>query len=642
MEKQFEAETASVEVEPTRYRSLRPAWRHFVAVLFAAGIAIAVHYNFGGSLGDWFWWDSHYFYLFIGVFVSAAFILIPASKRDRSIRWYDGVAAILVLAICVYFFSHGREIYEYHWWSLPWGTVLFILLLEGARRAGGWVFLVVVLIFAFYPVYSQYMPGVLWGPSTTISDLIRTMIFHQAALLGLLTKIVAVVLPGFLALAGLLVSTGAGRFFMDLALGVLGKTRGGPAKVAVLSSAFFGSLSGSAVSNVAATGSFTIPLMKQTGYPSKYAAAVEACASTGGVLMPPIMGAAAFVMAEILSMDYRYIIVAAAIPAILYYAGLILQIDGYAARVGLRPVPANQIPSLLSTLKKGWPFIVVIVFLVWGLLYMRWERLAPWYACGLMLLISFFNKETRPSRERLMGSLVSIGSLISRTAALVVPVGFIMAGLTMTGVSLSFTGGLVNLGGGNVIVTLLLGVGACYLMGMIGLLTPAYLFLAVTLAPAILHISDLNVLAVHLFIMYYAMLACITPPVATASFVAATMAGSGAMETSFLSMRLAVVIYFIPFFFVFNPSLVLQGTVVEALYLFIFCVAGIALIAGGFSGYLLGVGNVDGLVRVLLVLSGGLIAFPSSPTTVVGVILAVPAIATAKRQHLRRQTTYPP
>src|SRR5690606_21444611 len=223
---------------------------------------------------------------------------------------------------------------------------------------------------------------------------------------------------------------------------IFGRYRGGPAKVSVVASAFFGSLSGSIFSNIAGTGAITIPTMKRIGYPPHYAGAIEACASTGGVVMPPVMGAIAFVMAITLGVDYAVVMVAAIIPSLLYYFGLLLQVDAYAARNNLRGLPRDQLPKAGRVLLRGWPFLLVLIFLVWGLLYKRWEYYAPWYACVLMIALSFLNRSTWMTPRRLWDTIRQVGILVTQTAAIILPIAFVVSGMTITGVTGSITSGL--------------------------------------------------------------------------------------------------------------------------------------------------------------------------------------------------------
>jgi len=491
-------------------------------------------------------------------------------------------------------------------------------MLEIARRSGGFPFLLVIFLLGLYPVLADYFPGLLMGIPYSFERMIEAHVFRTEGLMGITTKIVAEIVLGFLVFAGVLIATGAGQFFIDLANAGFGKYRGGPAKVSIVASAFFGSLSGSIFSNIAGTGSITIPTMKKSGYPPHYAGAIEACASTGGVLMPPVMGAIAFVMAITIGVDYATIMLAAILPSFLFYLGLMLQVDAYAARKGLVGVKQDKLPSAREVMKRGWPFLSVMVFLIWGLLWMRWEFYAPWYASALMIALSFLQRETMMTPTRIFATLRQVGILLTQTAAIILPIAFVVRAMTITGVTGSMTSGLVALGGDNVYLIIALGVLACFIMGMAGLAIVAYIFLAVTLAPAIIETGGLNEVAVHFFIIYYAMLSVITPPVGAAAFLAATIAGAKPMQTSFTAMRLGVVIYFVPLFFLFQPALVMQGDLTPLLYVLPSIIIGIVLLSGGLEGYLLGVGMVKPWLRLPLAAAGFVFSFPSMTTTLIG------------------------
>lgn len=615
-----------VQVETTRYESLPWIWKVFILILWAVGIGFAACWVLHISIPGLFMIDIGYYYLLIALFSSTVFLILPAHKGDKRLLWYDIAAAALTFGIGLYLFLESWGIAMVGWtppssFNLVLGVIFCLLLIEGGRRFAGTVFFVVCMVIALYPLVASHMPGVLYATGFSLPWLVGFQAFSTQGVVGLPAKVMGDLLIGFLVFAGVLIASGAGDFFLDLSICLLGRFRGGPAKVAVVSSGLFGSLSGSTVSNVAATGSVTIPVMKRTGYPPYYAGAIEACASTGGAIMPPVMGAVAFIMAILLEVEYVTIILVAAIPAILYYYGLLMQVDAHAAKVGLSGLPKEEIPSFKTTFKKGWPFIFVFVFLLWGLLYMRWEAMAPFYASGLMVLLSFTSKKTMMTPRRIIETLALMGKLIVQSMAVIIPVGFIICGLTITGLTCSLVAGLVNLGGGSVFPLLLIGAVACYVMGMAGLIAPAYIFLAVTLAPALVEVGGINVLAAHLFIVYYSILADITPPVAIASFIGASIAGAKPMQTAWQSMRLGAVIYFIPFFFVFNPALILQGPISEAVYLFVLCLVGIGLIAGGIEGYLWKVGALKMWTRFLLIISGFLIALPEWKTTIIGVAL---------------------
>jgi TRAP transporter 4TM/12TM fusion protein len=613
-----------IEVEVTRLGKL-PRWQSLIFMVIAIlGIGLSIFYIFGGSFEGRVLLDVEYYWLFIGLFSAAVFIIMPGRKADKArLPWYDLVLAGLILVICFYCFTNARDMSISGWKNIPLGVIIWLLMMEAARRGGGISYLLVVLLIGIYPLFADSFPGIFQGIKYGFPQTIEAHVFRNEGMMGITTKVIAEIILGFLVFAGVLIASGAGDFFIDLANALLGQVRGGPAKVAVVSSAFFGSLSGSALSNVVGTGCVTIPTMKRIGYPGHYAGAVEACASTGGVIMPPVMGAIAFVMAVTISVDYSVIMVSAVIPSLLYYFGLLMQVDGYAAKVGLRGLPKEEIPSLRKVLARGWPYLTVLFFLVWGLLFMRWEYMAPWYAAVLMIPLSYLNRDTRMTPKRLFKTLGKVGELITQTSAIIIPIGFVVSALTITGVTGSVTSGLVTLGGGNLFLVLVFGVAACYVMGMAGLSIVAYIFLSVTLAPAVIKMGGLNVIAVHLFILYYAMLAGITPPVAAASFLGAAIAGAPPMKTALTSMRLGIVIYFVPFFFVFQPALVLQGDLTPLLYLLPMCVIGIILIAAGCEGYLLKIGNVRPWARVPLVIAGFLFSLPEMITTIIGFVAAV-------------------
>jgi TRAP transporter 4TM/12TM fusion protein len=442
--------------------------------------------------------------------------------------------------------------------------------------------------------------------------------------LGIPMKVIGELLIGFLLFAGLLIKTGAGEFFLNLAFALTGRFRGGPAKVAVISSGFFGSLSGSIFANIIGTGSVTIPAMKKAGFSPHFAASVEACASTGGVLMPPVMGAVAFVMAALTDIPYGKICIAAFIPSFFYYLALLIQVDAYAARFGIKGLPKEQIPAFWATIKAGWHFLFVLLFLIWGLLFLKWEAMTPFYASGLLILLSMVKKATRiKSKEQIFSLLDGVGKILVETAGIIVPLGLIISGLTITGMAAAFTSGIISLSQGIPLLALLFGAGACFILGMVGLLTPAYIFLAVTLAPSLVTIG-FNLMAVHLFIMYYAMLSAITPPVAVGSFLAASLAGAHPMKTAWQSMRLGIVIYIIPFFFVYQPVLILQGGSIFAfLFYFLTCIVGIFFFSGAVEGYMQGVGNLRKGERIFLFIAGLLIAAPDVTITLFGFALAI-------------------
>jgi len=634
--------TEVAKAEISRYESLPQPVKVIVVILFTTGVGLFIWYVFGWSIRGWVLESVMYYYLLYTTFSTCVFLVMPARKKDKTrLPWYDLVLAGLVFSICLFFALNYWAISRIGWIPAPstltlvLATIIAILALESGRRIVGMPLIVICLLVGVYPLFAEYMPGWLYGYGFPFSYVIGSFAYSSEGILGLPAQVMGGILIGYLIFAGMLMVSGAGDFFLKLAMGLLGRFRGGPAKVAVVASGFFGSLSGAPMANIVATGSITIPAMKKLGYPPHYAGAIEAVASTGGAIMPPVMGAVAFVMAIITGIPYAEIIIAAFIPAILYYYGLLVQVDAYAARVGLRGLPKEEVPSLLKTLKEGWPFLAVLAFLVAGLIYFRWGALAPIYASGLMFVLSFTRRETMMTPKKLVEGLVTMGNLITYMMAVLLPIGLLLLGLYLTGTLTALTAKIITLAGGNIVLVLLIAIVVCYLLGMVGMAMLPYLVLAVTAMPALASSTGLSLLGLHLFVIYYLLTGAITPPVCLSAFVAAAVAGSPPMKTGFTSMRLAVVLYFVPFFFLFNSALILEGPILETLYLFALCLVGIWILASGLEGYLLKVGRLELWSRVLLVLGGFLIAYPAWDvtkfsewtTSIIGAALAAVVIA---------------
>ncbi len=538
------------------------------------------------------------------------------------VPWFDIVLAVVAFAVSTYFTIKGNEILEIGWeYDAPQHAkylafLLWALILEAARRAGGTAIFYICLFVSIYPMISHYAPGFLHGDPVTPEVTVGFHMFGTESVLGIPMNAFANLVVGFLIFGVALQYTGGGAFFLNLAFALLGKHRGGPAKVAIFSSGLMGSMSGSVITNVLTTGVMTIPAMKRVGFRPAYAGGVEACASTGGVLMPPVMGATAFVMATFLEIPYSEIVIAAAFPSVFYYLGLFLQIDAYAARNDLKGLPASELPPVSKVLKEGWYFIAVFIMLIVMLLYMQREAQAPYYATAVLLVINQFSKEHRWNWNGLITFIRGVGLLFAELMAILAGVGLIIGALTLTGKVGSITYELTQFAAGNTLLLLFMAAVTSFVLGIGMTITAAYLFLAVTVAPALTE-GGLDKLAVHLFLMYWGMISFITPPVAIGAFAAATVAKAEPMKTGFEAMRLGSIIYFVPFFFVLNPALIGRGEWSEIAIVLVTTVAGIGLISAGLQGYLYGVGKLDGngmawIGRALLVIGGIILALPGN------------------------------
>ncbi len=591
-------------------------------------IAVWIMFNLGNALGLFVPLETQYLYGLIALLLPVVFVShsITGRPRQGGVPIYDWLLAGAAFAIPATFVFEAETMLVEGWefaapdYALILSYLFWALILEALRRSSGFTIFAICFVFSLYPVFSEAMPGILRAQSTDLSITAGFHIFGSESILGVPMAAFATLVIGFLIFGVALQYTGGGAFFLNLAFALLGTHRGGPAKVAIFSSGLMGSMSGSVITNVLTTGVMSIPAMKRVGFAGRYAGGVEACASTGGVLMPPVMGATAFIMATFIEVPYSEIVLAAAIPSILYYAGLYLQIDAYAARNGIKGLPREELPSLREVIRHGWYFVFVLALLVFMLLYLQREAQAPFYATALLLAINQLSRKHRWDRAKLVSFVVAVGKMLGDLAALLAGVGLIIGALTLSGKVGSIAYELVALAGDNVFILLAMGAMTSFVLGMGMTVTAAYLFLAVTLAPA-LTASGLDKVAVHLFMLYWGMVSFITPPVSLGAFAAASIAGSNPMRTGLEAMRLGSIIYFLPFFFVLNPALIGRGEALEVVLVAGTAVIGIVAIAGALQGYVPGIGRiVDSLafavpLRVALMLGGVILALPGGELT---------------------------
>ena len=582
--------------------------------------------------------EIHYLYVLLLLTLPLVYLVYPCSRTNPTgpTRWWDYFLTLLALITCAFFVYFGRSVVNKGWdFAAPTHAVIasfafWFLLLVAARRTGGWMLFTIILLFSIYPMVANYAPGPIQGFQRPPVD---TAIFHAMSgesVLGIPMRSFVNLLVGFMIFGVAMQHTGAGAFFIDIAFAALGHVRGGPAKVGVMTSALTGSMSGSVITNVLTTGSVTIPAMKRVGFRPSYAAGIEAAASTGAVLMPPIMGATAFVMATFLMTDYANIVVAAVVPSLLYFFGLFAQIDAHSARNGLKGVPRADLPKIGKVMREGWYYLAVFALLIWMLLYLKREAIAPFYATALLLVLNqLMSKKSRWGWQELMNFLVATGRLFVELASILAAVGLIVGGLAVTGMSGTISNDLLYIAGGNTFLLLLLGALTSFILGMGMTVTAAYVILAVSLAPALIA-GGLDPIGVHLFILYWSMLSYITPPVALAAFAAAAIAQARPFATAFEAMKLGTIIYIIPFFFVLDPAFTLQAGLAENLFTILRAGIGVLLICAALQGYLLGVGRIESgligaFVRLLLAGAGLAFALPSTALLAIPVLAAVGA-----------------
>jgi len=524
-------------------------------------------------------------------FALSALLLPLTFLNYRVWRPLDALLALLAALVCLYLFAQVEDIVDEGWeFGAPQGPTyaalaLWLLLLEAVRRAGGLALALIATAFSFMPVIADQLPGPFGGLPASLDETAAYHALSIESIFGLPFRAFAELVIGFLIFGVALQHTGGGKFFLDLAFALLGHVRGGPAKVSVVASGFMGSMSGSVVTNVLTTGQMTIPAMREAGLTPERAGAVEACASTGGVLLPPIMGSTAFVMATFLDVPYYQVALAAAVPALLYFGALFLQLDAQAARDGLAGQHKDTLPRVGETLRNGWFYLGAFGLLVFLLLVLQREAFAPYFATAALVLLNQLSKANRWTATSLVDFLQATGKLLAELFAVLAGVGLIVGALSVTGLSGTLVNDLLYLAGDSVALLLLMGAAASFVLGIGMTVTAAYIFLAIVLAPALTQ-AGLNPMAVHLFILYWAMLSFITPPVALGAFAAASIADARPIATGFAAMRLGGAIYLLPFLFVLAPPLILDGSLYEVAMALGCAIVGMYLLVSGMQGYL--------------------------------------------------------
>ncbi|HSP22764.1 MAG TPA: TRAP transporter permease [Planococcus sp. (in: firmicutes)] len=573
----------------------------------------------------------------LGFALSLIFLLFPARKRHgarRKVAIYDYVLALLAIGVGLYWplmyddlvFRLGRVTEM----DLVVGILAVLLTLEATRRAVGLPITVIASIFLAYTFFGPYFPGFLRHRGQDLDAVIQLMFYTTDGILGTPISVSATFIFVFLLFGSFLVKTGVGQYFNDLAVSLAGHLTGGPAKVAIFSSALQGTISGSSVANVVTSGSYTIPMMKKLGYKKEFAGAVEAAASTGGQIMPPIMGAAAFLMVEFIGgITYWEIAKAAAIPALLYFTGVWIMTHFEAKRVGLKGLSKEEMPDRKEVLKKIYlllPIVAIIVFLLIGIPTMH----AALYGILLTIVVSSFNKETRLSPKDMIHALVDGARTALAVAAATAAAGIIVGVVVKTGLGLSLANGLVSASGGNILLTLFFTMLAAIVLGMGSPTTANYVITSTIAAPAIITLLMLDepvgaavpivvALSAHLFVFYFGIIADITPPVALAAFAASGISGGEPIKTGFIAAKLAAAAFIIPYMFVLSPSLLMIDTTLpELAWVLITAFSGMIAIGAGLIGFWYR--KLNWLERIIAFATGLALIYPEGLSDTIGAI----------------------
>ena len=573
-------------------------------------------------------YDAQHRAINIATILIVIFLFFPPTKtRGRdALPWYD----ILLVLLSLIAFGYGAVLYNKVYWEansgIPSSTTVVMcfigifLLCEAGRRVIGLPMVILVIALVFYSHFANLFPGFFKATSFLPSMFAFIQYVTADGIFGIPVGVFSTVIIMFVIFAHFLRISGAGDFFLNLAFSLVGHIRGGPAKAAVVASGLFGTISGSASANVASTGVITIPLMKRLGLSPPFAGGVEAAASTGGLIMPPVMGAVAFIMAEWLRIPYIQVCVVAAVPAILYYIAVYLMVDGEAIRLKLSGLPRKELSSLKKTMREGWYHMLPLVFLV--ILLAVFDYRADYSALLSVLLIiglSMFKKKARMGPQKITRALRDgiVGSIPAGISCALA--GVILGSLTLTAVGVKLSSGILYIAGGNLFVVLLLAAIASLILGMGMPAVPIYIMLAILIAPAL---ADMGVplIAAHLFVYYCGVLSFITPPVATAAYTASAIANSNPIETAVYSMRIGIVAVIIPFVFAYNPGLILVGSAGEVGKAIIAGTIGVVSLVIGVAGYVL-VRKIHWGQRIMLVLAGVLLFFNAFVVNLVGVAI---------------------
>lgn len=544
---------------------------------------------------------TQYFYILpeshramsLGLIITLTFLLKRARKGDsQRIPWYDWLLIVAGLVGCFYM-APTSKIQELEYASpvlspleLTLSIVTVLVLLEATRRVSGIALPLILVFFIFYAMYAEHFPGLLYGMSHEFPRLMGELYLSLDGIFGIVMGLWVSILVVFIVFGGLLEASGAGQFFINLALSLAGHVRGGPAKVAIIASGLFGTMNGSAAANVATTGVITIPMMKGVGYKPGFAGATEAVASTGGIIMPPMMGMVAFMVAEFLDVPYIEVCIAAAIPAFLYYFTLYWQVDFESIKSGLKGLPKSELPSLKQTLRGGWFYFVPLLVLIYFLAVLRYPAgMCCMYSIFALILVSMFKKESRLTPKRIMAGFEAAARSTLVVAVICGSVGILITSIMITGATLRMAVLMVQASGGSVLIILVLAGIVSLLLGTGMPAIASYIFLAVTVAPALVQLG-LPIMAAHLFVFYWGTSHVITPPVGGCLYIASSLSGVSMWRQGYYAVRLGIAVYMVPFLFAYHPALLMMGTPLEIALAIVFALIGMFCVASGFSGYL--------------------------------------------------------
>lgn len=514
-------------------------------------------------------------------------------KQERKIPYLLGDFVFLCASLFsgIYMFIQDSSLSLRSGTVLPMdivvGVILVIAILEAARRMVGKAICIVAVVMLAYCYLGQYLPAVIAHRGFSVERIASYLLLNGDGIFGVCMQVSATIIILFVIFGSFLKESQGGAYFTELAYGSFGRVRGGPAKVAVVGSCLFGMVSGSAIANVVSTGMFTIPLMKKTGYSAAYSGAVEAVASTGGQIMPPIMGASAFLIAEILGVGYLSVVAAALTPALLYYLAVFMMIDLQAVKLGIKGLPAADLPSVKKTVKEGGHVLLAPLVLLFLLIVVRWSAIySAFWSIIALILLSCLRRNTRMNAKGILNALKGGATGALEVVAVCGVAGIIIGCFSLSGLGLKLASLLISLSGDNILVLLILTAVASLVLGMGLPAVACYAVLAVLVAPALTSMG-IYPMAAHMFIFYFGIISNITPPVAVAAYAAAGISGANPFQTGFKAFTLGIVGFIVPFMFVFGPELLFHGEVLSIILALVTSTIGVISISMAMEGIML-------------------------------------------------------
>lgn len=562
---------------------------------------------------------------FMGMIILMGFLIYPAKKGTQKVNympWYDIVMMLVGSAAFFYFTFNAETIVNqgtrFEWYQIAIGVVGILALIEVTRRCVGMPILIVAGFFILYAmIYGLTNPDFF----LRLRYFIRNLFYTKEGIFSTPVNVCSKYIVVFIIFGAFLERTGISNFFIELANCVAGRFAGGPAKVAVISSALCGMVSGSSVGNTVTTGSVTIPMMKKTGYDPEFAGAVEAASSTGGQIMPPIMGAAAFLMADFVGVPYSSIIGRAILPAILYFTGIFISVHLEAKRLNLSGIPKEKLPKMSHLLKKIYLLLPLVMLVVWvSGNYMTMQKAAS-YAIVLSIVVSLFDKENRITPHKVLDALVAGGKSTITVGAACGVAGIIAGTITMTGLANDLINAIVGIAGDKLIIALILTMLCCIVLGMGVPTTANYCIMAATTAPILIRMG-VPTMAAHFFVFYFGIVADITPPVALAAYAGSAIAKSKPMKTAFNASKLAIAVFIVPYMFCYTPAMLLIDTTpLRVVQIAITAFIGVFAVASALEGYCFA--RMHMITRIVIAAGGLMLIHPALLTDVIGIAVVV-------------------